>query len=51
MLVAEMNFGQYIIEVERAVAGKCPVTLQAKYNNEAITPKEMLAEIVKMAKG
>ncbi len=51
ILVAEMNFGQYVIEVERAVAGVCPVTLQAKYNNETISPKEMLAEIVKMAKG
>ena len=51
ILVAEMNFGQYVIEVERAVAGKCPVILQAKYNNDAISPKEMLAEIVKMAKG
>lgn len=50
MLVAEMNFGQYITEVERIVAGKCPIVLQAKYNNEAIAPKEMLAEIVKMAK-
>lgn len=45
ILVAEMNFGQYVIEVERAVAGKTPVTLQAKYNSEAITPDEMLAKI------
>lgn len=45
ILVAEMNFGQYVREVERAVAGKVPVTLQAKYNNEAITPNELLTAI------
>ena len=50
ILVAEMNYGQYVREVERSVAGKCPVSLQAKYNNEAITPKEMFAEILKIAK-
>ena len=45
IIVAEMNFGQYVMEVERAVAGKCPVTLHAKYNNEAITPEELLATV------
>lgn len=45
MIVAEMNFGQYIIEIERAVAGKVPVELLAKYNCEAITPDELLAKI------
>ena len=50
IVVAEMNMGQYVIEVERATAGKCPVTLHAKYNNEAITPDELLATI-KMAGG
>lgn len=45
IIVAEMNFGQYVIEVERAVAGKVPVTLHAKYNSEAITPTELLATI------
>ncbi len=47
LIVAEMNFGQYVIEVERAVAGKIPVTLHAKYNSEAITPNELLAAIEK----
>ena len=47
IIVAEMNMGQYVLEVERAVAGKCPVTLHAKYNNEAITPDELLATIKK----
>ncbi|MEN6412228.1 MAG: 2-oxoacid:acceptor oxidoreductase subunit alpha [Veillonellales bacterium] len=45
ILVAEMNFGQYVMDVERVVAGKVPVTLCAKYNNEAITPNEFLAAI------
>jgi 2-oxoglutarate ferredoxin oxidoreductase subunit alpha len=45
IIVAEMNYGQYVIEVERAVAGKAPVTLHAKYNSEAITPDELLARI------
>lgn len=45
ILVAEMNCGQLVSEVERAVAGKVPVRLLAKYNNEAITPKEMLQAI------
>lgn len=48
LIVAEMNRGQYIIEVERAVAGQVPVTLHAKYNNEAITPGELLATIEKL---
>ncbi len=50
IIVAEMNFGQYVGEVERAVAGRCPVTLHAKYNNEAITPEELLATIERLAK-
>lgn len=45
IVVAEMNCGQYVLPVERAVAGKCPVTLHAKYNNEAITPEELLATV------
>lgn len=45
ILVAEMNFGQYVREVERVVAGEVPVTLHAKYNNEAITPNELLTAI------
>jgi 2-oxoglutarate ferredoxin oxidoreductase subunit alpha len=43
IIVAEMNRGQYVLEVQRAVAGACPVTLCAKYNNEAIAPAELLA--------
>lgn len=45
IVVAEMNFGQYFLEVKRAVDGKIPVTLHAKYNGEAIAPEELLATI------
>ncbi len=47
ILVHELNAGQYVIEVERAVAGACPVSLYGKYDNESATPQELLAEIKK----
>ena len=47
ILVHELNCGQYVLEVERAVAGKVPVSLYAKYDNESATPVELLAEIKK----
>ena len=45
ILVAEMNCGQLVGEVKKAVEGKVPVELLAKYNNEAILPDEMLQAI------
>ena len=50
IIVAEMNFGQYVLEVERAVAGSCPVTSYARYDNEAITPEELF-NALKNSKG
>ena len=47
ILVHELNCGQYVLEVERAVAGKVPVSLFAKYDNESASPAELLAEIKK----
>lgn len=47
VLVHELNCGQYVLEVERAIAGKVPVSLYAKYDNESATPAELLAEIKK----
>ena len=47
ILVHELNCGQYVREVERAVAGKVPISLFAKYDNESATPAELLAEIKK----
>lgn len=50
ILVHELNYGQYVEEVERAVAGKVPVTLYAKYDNEPATPAQLLAELKKAFK-
>lgn len=47
ILVHELNCGQYALEVERAAAGRVPVFLYAKYDNESATPDELLAEIQK----
>ncbi|CQR72876.1 2-oxoglutarate oxidoreductase subunit KorA [Sporomusa ovata DSM 2662] len=45
IIVAELNYGQYVGEVERIVAGQAKVVSLAKWNNEPITPAEMLAAI------
>ncbi|KAB3524956.1 2-oxoacid:acceptor oxidoreductase subunit alpha [Alkaliphilus serpentinus] len=45
ILVPELNLGQYVLEVERIVAGKTEVHSLGKVNGEAITPDEILAKI------
>ncbi|MBP5199569.1 MAG: 2-oxoacid:acceptor oxidoreductase subunit alpha [Schwartzia sp.] len=45
LLVHELNCGQYVREVGRAVHGIVPVHLYAKYDNEPATPEELLAKI------
>ena len=47
ILVHELNYGQYVLEVERVVNGKCPVSLYGKYDNSSATPQQLLAEIKK----
>lgn len=47
ILVHELNCGQYVQEVERAVNGKVPVSLYAKYDNEPATPAQLLEEVKK----
>jgi 2-oxoglutarate ferredoxin oxidoreductase subunit alpha len=47
ILVHELNYGQYVLEVERVVSGECPVSLYGKYDNESATPEQLLAEIRK----
>lgn len=47
ILVHELNCGQYVHEVERAVNGKVPVSLYAKYDNEPATPAQLLEEVKK----
>ena len=49
IIVAEMNYGQYVLEVERIVAGQAEVISLAKWNNDPITPQEMLDFIKKAA--
>ena len=47
ILVHELNCGQYVHEVERAVNGRVPVSLYAKYDNEPATPAQLLEEVKK----
>ena len=47
IIVAELNYGQYVGEVERIVAGQTKVVSLPKWNNEPITPAEMVAAIKK----
>jgi 2-oxoglutarate ferredoxin oxidoreductase subunit alpha len=48
ILVPELNCGQYVGEIQKAVNGKIPVISHTKYNNEAITPSELFNAIVKL---
>lgn len=45
MIVAEMNYGQYVGEVRRIVGDKANVISLAKWNNEPITPDEIVEAI------
>lgn len=45
IIVAEMNHGQYINEVRCIIGGKTEVVSLAKWNNDPITPDEMLDAI------
>lgn len=45
VIVAEMNYGQYVLEVERILGGIVPVTRHLKYDNTAITPQELFKTI------
>jgi 2-oxoglutarate ferredoxin oxidoreductase subunit alpha len=49
-MVHELNYGQYVLEVERVVKGAVPVTLFAKYDNDPATPDAILAEMKKAFK-
>ncbi len=43
--VAEMNLGQYFLEVDRIAGKKCPVKKINKINGELITPKEIIEAV------
>ena len=45
MIVAELNYGQLVNEVERAAAGQCVVKLCAKYDMTIFEPEEIEASI------
>lgn len=45
IVVAEMNYGQLVLEVERVVKNAAPVYHVGKINGEVITPDEILAKI------
>ena len=51
ILVAELNYGQIVNEVERAAAGQCPVELCAKYDMTIFEPEEILEGIENLAGG
>lgn len=45
IIVPEMNLGQYRLEIERAVAGKCEVLGLNRADGEIITPEDILEKI------
>ena len=49
ILVPELNYGQLVLEVERAAGGQAQVISLPKYNTEIFTPQEICAAIEKMA--
>lgn len=50
IIVAELNHGQYVQEVSRIVAGKTNIVSLPKWNNDPITPKELLDTIMSAQK-
>ncbi len=51
ILVAELNYGQLVGEVERVVAGRCDVQLCGKYDMTIFEPAEIEAGIDKLIAG
>ncbi|MBO6178869.1 MAG: 2-oxoacid:acceptor oxidoreductase subunit alpha [Selenomonadaceae bacterium] len=51
IIVAELNYGQLVNEVRRAVAGRADVALCGKYNMKAFEPEEIEAAVTAMMKG
>lgn len=42
IIVAELNYGQMKLEVERVIKGNCPVRFCGKANGEVLTPEELV---------
>jgi len=51
VLVAEMNMGQIVHEVERAVAGRAPVAGRHRADGQPLTPDDVLAGLEELARG
>ena len=51
ILVAELNYGQIVHEVRRAVAGQCPVELCGKYDMKSFEPEDISSAIDTMIAG
>lgn len=45
ILVAEMNLGQLVLEVQRVVEGRTPVTHIGRANGDVLTPFELVAKV------
>ena len=45
LVVAEHNYGQLVLEVERIAAGRCPVDFIGRYNGTVITPQDILQKL------
>ena len=48
VIVPELNLGQYVLEVERIVGGKCPTTLIPKVSGELFRIEELTAKIMEV---
>ncbi len=46
IVVAEHNYGQLLLEVQRVVKGACDVEFVGKYNGSVIIPDEILGKVV-----
>ena len=46
IVVAEHNYGQLLLEVQRVVCGACDIEFVGKYNGSVITPEEILGKVV-----
>ena len=51
MIMAEINGGQMVLELERAACGACPVSLVSNFGGSILHPNLIANAISKMAKG
>jgi 2-oxoglutarate ferredoxin oxidoreductase subunit alpha len=51
MIMAEINGGQMVLEMERCVCGACPVSLVSNFGGAILHPNLILSAITKAARG